>query len=129
MDLSDFYPSSEELIDSEIAVLGYLRGNTYIWERHPQVAVAAEQLLPTRIKVAAPTSSSIHISIFGMNQFQERKRAFAGRGPRPNARLTISSLIQLNDNNFTNVSYCLSVCKLKSALSSYPGQYFPEVPL
>ena len=54
-----------------------------------------------------------------------KKGAFGGfGGSRPNTRLTISSLIELNGKKFTNVSYCLSVCKLKSALPATPANIF-----
>src|SRR5208337_795493 len=116
MDLSDFYPTPEDLIKSEITVLGHLRASTYIKERHPQVAQAAEQWYYQNKASRSGFEFNTHLDLW--HQPMHRKMgAFGGFGRlRPNARLTNSALIRLNGRRFTNVSYCLSVCKLKSLL-------------
>ncbi len=124
MDLSDFYPSPEDLIKSEIAVLGYLRSSTYIKERHWQVAQAAEQWYHQNKASRSGFQFNTHFDIWHQ-PMHRKKGAFGGfGGSRPNTRLTISSLIELNGKKFTNVSYCLSVCKLKSALPATPANIF-----
>ncbi len=124
MDLSDFYPSSEELIESEIAVLGHLRGNTYIRERHPQVALAAERLYRRNKGSRSDFEFNTHFDVWH-EPIPGKKARFRGEGvSKANARLTISALIQLNDIKFTNVSYCLSVCKLKSTLPTMPATIY-----
>jgi hypothetical protein len=122
MDLSDFYPFAEDLIKSEIAVLAYLRGNTYIKEKHPQVALAAEQWLPRNQVSRSGFEFNTHFDIW--HQQMHPKKGFFGRfgAPRANTRLTISTLIELNGKKLTNVSYCLSVCKLKLSDPPIPAK-------
>jgi hypothetical protein len=116
MDLSDFYPAPEDLIKSEIAVLGHLRASTYIKERHPQVAQAAQQWYYQNKASRSGFQFNTHFDIW--HQPMHRKgEPVGGFGVfRPNTRLTISALVELSGKRLRNVSYCLSVCKLKSVL-------------
>jgi hypothetical protein len=116
MDLADFYPSPSNLIGSEISVLGYLRGNTYIKEKHPQVALAAEQYYPRNKGSRSGFEFNTHFDI-RHESMHGRKAAFRSHRVRaPNARLTISARIELNESTLTDVSYCLSLFKLKSTV-------------
>ena len=122
MDLSDFYPTPEGLIESEIAVLGHLRASTYIKERHPQVTQAAEQSYFQNKASRSGFQFNTHFDIWHKQMYPE-KGAFGPFGvPRTNARLAISALIELTGRKFTNVSYCLSVCKLKLAYPATPSK-------
>jgi hypothetical protein len=109
MELLDFYPSPNDLIESEITVLNYLRSDRYIKESHSQFAQ--------------------HAGIYYGRYRQRHSRGFEffsyfdvchapmagshGHG-KPNLRLTIAALIELTKNaSYSNVTYCLSVCRFR----------------
>lgn len=115
MDLSAFYPSPSKLIGSELSVLNYLRNNPYIKEKHPQVAADADKYYPRN---KGSRSGFIFHSYFDICHAQMRSRNAAGGNggkPKPNARLTISALIDVLQTTFANVTYCLSVCRIRPA--------------
>jgi len=118
MDLSDFYPTPRDLIKSELSVLAYLRANPYIKEKHPQVALDAATYYPRN---EASRSSFEFNSFFDILHPPMNRNQAAGLGKgksKPNARLTVSTRIELNKQVFTNVTYCLSVCRIQSTVPS-----------
>lgn len=116
MDLSDFYPSTDELIRSELSVLDHLRGNPYIKVKHPQVAVDAEIYYPRNKSSQSGFEFHSHFDIWH-KPMRRRKVALASKGKStPNARLIVSARIEVTNSAFTNVSYCLSVCRIQSTI-------------
>ncbi len=114
MQLSDFYPSPNDLVRSEVSVLDYLRRSPYIKERHPQVAVDSATYY-SRNKLSR-SGFEFHSYFDIWHALMHRNQAAAlGKGrPKPNARLTVSTRIELKDRTFSNVTYCLSVCRIES---------------
>ncbi len=116
MDLSDFYPTAGDLIESELSVLDHLRQNRYIKENHPQVAVDAENYFRGNKASRCGFEFNSHFDIYHV-QMPGRKVAPGSSGTfRPNARLIVSARIEVNRGAFTNVSYCLSVCRIQGHL-------------
>ena len=105
MQLAEFYPSPKDLIQSEVSILEYLRGNRYIKEKHPQFAVDAENYY-ARYKDSR--------SGFEFHSYFDVWHAPVKGRLKPNARLTLSARIELEGRKLTNVSYCLSVCRIQS---------------
>jgi hypothetical protein len=114
MELSEFYPSPGDLIKSEVAVLNYLRGDPYIKERHGEFARHASDYYNRNLH------SRLGFEFFSyFDVWHEPVRSQLGvKGrqakPIPNVRLTLAALIELNNGEFRNVTYCLAVCRLRS---------------
>jgi len=113
MDLSDFYPSPNDLTGSELSVLDYLRRNPFIKEKHPQVASAAETYYFRNKSSKSGFEFNSHFDTW--HALMHPKKNASGKKGKPdaNARLTVSVLIQVLDNAFTNITYCLSVCRIR----------------
>jgi hypothetical protein len=114
MDLTDFYPPPGDLLKSELSVLDYLRFNPYIKESHPQVAEAAGIYYPKNKGSQSGFVFHSYFDIWHAPLGSETAAAGSQRRPKPNARLTVSALIELRKCAFANVSYCLSVCRIES---------------
>jgi hypothetical protein len=118
MDLPDFYPSPRDLIKSEQSVLDYLRRNPYIKEKHPQVATDAENYFPRNKGSDSGFQFNSYFDIWHASM-RSRKAAVPHKvKPKPNARLTVSALIEVLKNSFANVTYCLSVCRIHTTSPS-----------
>jgi hypothetical protein len=115
MDLCDFYPSPTKLIESEISVLDYLRSNPYIKEKQPQVATDAEKYFPRNKGSHSGFNFNSHFDICHAPMVWKNDAAGNGGKTKPNARLTLSVLINVQRTTFTNVTYCLSVCRMRAA--------------
>jgi hypothetical protein len=113
IDLSDFYPSSADLIKSEVSVLDHLRSNPYIQERQPQVARDANNYYARNRGSRSGFQFNSHFDVW--HAPVHRKAAIGGKGKhKPNVRLTVSARIELNRMVFRNVTYCLAVCRIRS---------------
>jgi hypothetical protein len=113
MELSDFYPSPRDLIKSELSVLEYLRSNPYITEKHPQVATDAEQYHARNKGSRSGFEFNSHFDTWHA-EMSSKTSAASGRGrPRTNARLFVSARIEVLRSSFTNVTYCLAVCRIR----------------
>lgn len=114
MELSDFYPPPGKLIASELSVLECLRTNTYIEEKHSQVATDADIYYSRNKASRSGFTFHSYFDIFHA-PMASRGAAIGNRGkPRPNVRLTISALIEVVATAFTNVTYCLSICRIQA---------------
>jgi hypothetical protein len=113
MDLAEFYPAPRDLIKSELSVLDHLRNSTYINQKHPRVASDAAIYLARNKE--SPSGFEFH-SYFDIWHAPAHRRGLAGPGrpSNPNVRLTVSVLISLDHGAFTNVTYCLSVCRIRA---------------
>ena len=109
MELLDFYPSPNELIQSEITVLNYLRSNRYIKESQSQFAQHAGFYYERyRKRHSRGFEFSSHFDVR-----HARMPGSHGNG-KPNLRLTIAALIELTKNSsYSNITYCLSVCRFR----------------
>jgi hypothetical protein len=106
MQLADFYPPVDELIRREVKVLDFLRNDPYIKERHDQFAADAATYFG-RNKSA--TTGFEFFSYFDVSHLpknsQERKK--------PNLRLIVAARIEKDGRHYSDVTYCLSVCRFR----------------
>lgn len=115
MDLNDFYPSPADLVAHETAVLRFLMDNPYIKEKHPDFAKDAGVYYGrNRASDGTFEFSSYfdiqHASVRGVAITRSRQERI-----KPNVRLIVSVLIaRLQDGSFGNISYCLSVCRIRA---------------
>jgi hypothetical protein len=114
MDLSDFYPSPGDLIQSELSVLDHLRRSTYINRNHSQVAAAANNYYRRNTGSRSDFEFQSYFDIWHPPMHRRRLPAWDRGAAKPNARLTVSARIGRKNGNFTEVTYCLSVCRLHS---------------
>lgn len=107
MQLLEFYPPPAELISSELGVLRFLMTNTYITEMHATFAENAKR------DYNRNKSKPIGFDFF--SYFDVYHSEMPGKALKPNLRLVVAALIQLNgDRTYSNVSYCLAVCRRKA---------------
>jgi hypothetical protein len=116
MELSDFYPSAGDLIKSELSVLDHLRQNPYIKEKHPQVAIDAQMFFPRNKGSHSGFEFGSYFDVWHGPIDRNRVAARSRTNSKPNARLTISARIELERGALTDVTYCLSVCRIQSTL-------------
>jgi hypothetical protein len=103
MDLEHFYPSADDLVGHEIKVLDFLRSDPYIKEQHSRFAQDAA-------------------TYFGRNKNAQKGFEFFSyldvshdqkRNAKPNLRLIVAARIERKANAYTNVSYCLCICRTR----------------
>jgi hypothetical protein len=112
MDLAEFYPSPDDLVKSEVSVLNHLRSSPYIKERHPQVAQAAADYSQRRSPFNFEFNS--HFDIWHMAMHRNSIAARESGKAKPNVKLTISARINMEHKVFRDITYCLSVCRIRS---------------
>ena len=114
MDLCRFLSRSKRTsLTANSKFCEHLRSNTYINQKHPRVALDAAIYLARRIK-GSPSGFEFHsyFDVWHAPVHRRRTGGAVGRPSNPNVRLTASVLISLDHGAFTNVSYCLSVCRM-----------------
>lgn len=114
MDLSEFYPTPVDLTKSELAVLDFLRGNRYIKDKHPQVATDAGNYYLRNKSSRTGFEFHTHFDVCHASLATSADR----KKQTPNARLAVSARIEVRGKALTNVSYCLSVCRMRTARRS-----------
>jgi hypothetical protein len=115
MELADFYPEPQALIDSEDKVLGFLRNNGYIVERQSEIAEVAKRTYERYRQHRSGFAFASHLSVRHAEMFRQAPPGSTRRNVRPNVHLVIAAQIQLaNSNVYSNVSYCLAVCRIRS---------------
>lgn len=118
MELADFYPSADVLIESELSVLNHLRQNRYIKEKHPQVANDAEKYYHANRVPKHGFEFNSHFDVFHTQMPGSGVRLGGNRRSKPNARLIVSARIDLSGGALANVSYCLTVCRIQGQLAA-----------
>lgn len=116
MELSEFYPKPSDLILSELAVLNYLRSDPYIKETHIDFARHANTYYQHN------RGNQLHgfefVSYFDVCHAAMHKRQWKSGSqgkPTPNVRLLLAARIELERLAFRNVTYCLCVCRIRTA--------------
>lgn len=107
MDLDEFYPKPDELVGHEIAVLGYLRSQPYIKDRHPQFAQHAASYFGRNKGTQAGFEFFSWLDVLHSEKKTNHKT-------KPNTRLVIGALIERQGATYQNVSYCLAVCNART---------------
>jgi len=113
LDLSEFYPSPDDLIKSEIAVLNYLRDEPYINDKHSQFARDASKYYDQNRNLRSGFAFNSYFDL--LHAPMHRNKTARGRqgGRTPNARLMVSALIELDNGAFSNVTYCLAILRIR----------------
>lgn len=114
MDLSDFYPPPSDLIKSELSVLNHLRQNTYIKTDHPRVAGDADNYFQRNRATRRGFEFNSHFDIYHLQMPGRKAVARSGETLKPNVRLIVSARIEASKDAFTNVTYCLAVCRIEN---------------
>lgn len=114
MELSEFYPPPDKLMKSELKILDYLRNDPFIKEKHSQFAQHAATYYN---RYRSDNSrfeffSYFDISHVAMHTYKGTNKQM--RKGRPNLRLIVAALIDLNNGSYRNVTYRLSVCRYRS---------------
>ncbi len=116
MDLSEFYPSSADLIRSEIAVLNYLRDNPYVKANHEQLALDARKYHDSnRESNRHNPRGFVFKSYFEVRHEPMHQGSAESARPgkrKPNVRLAISARIELENEAIRDVTYSLAVCRI-----------------
>lgn len=116
MELSEFYPKASKLIESEIAVLNHLRNDPYIKENHSHFALNANQYY-TRNRENYLRGFEF-VSYFDVYHppMQKSTGLNKKKGKQgPNTRVFLGARLELEEQSFSNVTYCLAICRIKSA--------------
>src|ERR1043165_3925765 len=114
MELLDFYPPPSDLIGSELKVLAYLQNNTIISEVHERFAADAKRYYDRGRNVGTCFEFCSYLDLWHAQAYWKRSPRVRPRGSRLNIRLFICAKIELAKDSYRNVSYCLSVCRIKS---------------
>lgn len=117
MELSDFYPKAGDLIKSELDVLDHLRTDPYIKLKHSDFARHANAYFQRNQN--SRSSGFEFVSYFdvfhaAMHRTQGVNRKQAKPNSDPNTRLLLAVRIELEKQVFRNVTYCLTVCRIRS---------------
>ncbi len=111
MELSDFYPSPEDLIKSEVAVLSYLRDDPYIKVNQDQFAQDASRYYGQNRHGHSGFEFNSFLDVWHAPMHRSGGRQGKSEA---NARLMVSARIELRNGAFSNVTYCLAVCRIRS---------------
>lgn len=104
MDLGDFYPDADELLNREVAVLDFLRNAPFIKEHHSQFAQDAATYFGRN---KGTKSGFEFFSYLDVSHDQKRKE-------KPNLRLIVAARIERQAQVYHNVTYCLGVCRIRT---------------
>lgn len=111
MELADFYPLPQQLVENEITVLGRLMDNPFLRREHPNFADDARRYYERYRSLKDGFQFWSYLDVYHA-QMPKRGKTIRGRN-QPNARLFIGSVIEVNGKAYRNISYCLIVCRLK----------------
>lgn len=111
MELDAFYPSPSDLIKSEVAVLDYLRDQPFIRDKHSQFAQDAG-IYYGRNRGGHQRGFEF-CSWFDIWHGPMHSKSKSQKPSTSNARLVVAARIELVNGAFSNVTYCLSVCRHK----------------
>ena len=114
MELSDFYPDPKDLIASELKILNYLRNDPFITERHSQFALDASIYYGRNRQDHSRFEFFSYFDIAHAAMHVQKGVKRSHRNLKPNLRLTLAALIGLRNGSYSNVTYCLSVHRLRS---------------
>src|SRR5882724_1625689 len=124
--LSDFYPTPHELIANEVRVLARLMDDPYIAAEHPQFARDARAYHSRYRDLRNGFQFFSYFDIYH-SELPRRRRPIRGR-EQPNLRLLVASLIEReNATTYGNISYCLTVCRLRSGQHSILRKFHFDV--
>jgi hypothetical protein len=116
MELSDFYPSPSDLIKCELDVLDHLRTDPYIKETHSQFAQHASKYYErNRGGQSRGFEFVSYFDLWHAAMDRSKREHSKQESQTSNVRLILAARIELDRQAFSNVSYCLTVCRIRSA--------------
>jgi hypothetical protein len=113
MDLSEFYPSPDKLIKSEVDILNYLRDNPYIKANQEQLATDAGLSYYAHRTDASGFAFDSHLELWHAPMHRGGIVATRTGRRRPNVRLAISARLETVNGIFSDVTYGLGVIRLR----------------
>lgn len=114
MELSDFYPLPGDLIKSEVGVLNYLRDEPFIKERHSQFAQDAGMYYGRNRDSRSGFEFFSYFDVWHKPMRNQEVASGRERKRSPNVRLMLAARIGLSNGAFSDVTYCLAVCRIQS---------------
>lgn len=123
MELYDFYPLPEDLIQNELTVLDYLATSTYLAEEHPEFFSDANKY---RAQYRGPRRGFQFASYFNVYHKELprlKKRTASSFREEPNVQLIVAGLVeQETKSKYGNISYLFAVGKIRSVAMSAKDQ-------
>lgn len=114
MELSEYYPDPKDLIASELKILNYLRNDPFITEKHSQFAQDAGIYYGRYRQDDSRFEFFSYFDIAHVAMHAQKGMRKSQRNLKPNLRLMLAAFIGLKNGSYSNVTYCLSVCRLQS---------------
>ena len=115
IDLTDFYPPPAKLIKNEVQVLKYLMTNTYITQEHSTFAQHAMKYYNRNKNYRSGFEFFAYFDVCHAEMATKTGGHDRQRNQKPNLRLVVAASIKLKTNgSYSNVSYCLSVCRIRA---------------
>jgi hypothetical protein len=112
MDLLQFYPSPDDLIENELGALEYLSGNTYIAGEQSQFVNHA-RLYFSQYRYSRHGFRFASYFDVVHAEMPRARGAKAGR-PQPNLRLIVAAQIDQDEHSdYSDISYALVVCRIR----------------
>lgn len=102
MDIGEFYPSADDLLGHEVKVLDFLQNNPYIKDTHPQFALDASMYFQRNKGLRG-------FEFFSYLDVCHEQRQDA----KPNLRLILAARIERDAEAYSNVTYCLCICRTR----------------
>lgn len=116
MELLDFYPSPNDLIKSELTILNHLRADPYIKEAHSEFARHASMYYERNREGHSRSFEFVsYFDVWHAAMHRQKQGSAKQRKRTPNVRLLFAVRIELDKQAFTNVTYCLTVCRIHHA--------------
>jgi hypothetical protein len=104
MELEDFYPSADDLVQHEVAVLDFLRNDPYIKEKHSQFAQDAATYFGRNKSIQTGFEFFSYLDVSHDQNWKAK----------PNLRLILAARIERQAKAYANVTYCLCVCRTRN---------------
>jgi len=96
-----------------VAVLGYLRDEPYIKDKHSQFARDAGKCYGENRHIRSGFAFNSFFDVSHAPMRRKNAERVAPRRSLPNTRLMVSALIELDKGAFSNVTYCLAVFRIR----------------
>lgn len=113
MELSQFYPSPNDLIENELSALKHLSESTYIAGEHAQFVNHARLYYSQYRYSRSGFRFASYLDV--VHPEMRRARGSKSGRPKPNLRLIVAALVDQDENAaYANISYALVVCRIRS---------------
>jgi hypothetical protein len=115
MELSDFYPSPDDLIKNELRALEHLSTSTYIAREHSQFFDDAKKCHKQYRYCQTGFKFASTLDVAHAEMPKAKKRSGTRWREAPNLKLLVAALIEKkNKSTYRNISYALAVFRIRS---------------